>query len=77
MKDWKYDYSLTGFSNAGIFLKWFKEVYLLKTKPLHPSHWRLLILDEHSSYDTDALMLTTFRNKVFCLYLPPYTSYKT
>ena len=48
-----------------------------KTKLLHPSYWRMLILNEHLSYDTDAFILTAFRNKVFYLYLPPYTSYKT
>ena len=30
---WKYHYSLTGWSNATIALKWLKEVYLPETRP--------------------------------------------
>lgn len=77
LRDWKYDYSLTGFSNAAIALKWLKEVYIPETKPSDPNQWRLLILDEHSSHDSDDFMFTAFSNKVFLLFLPPHTSHKT
>ena len=33
LRNWKYDHSPTGFFNAEIALKWFKEVYLLEIKP--------------------------------------------
>ena len=77
LRDWKYDYSLTGFSNAEIALKWLKEVYIPETKPSDANYWRLLILDEDSSYDTDEFMFTAFSNNVFLLFLLPYTSCKT
>ena len=75
--DWKYDKSLTGWSNAQIFLKWFREVYLIETKPQRPSDWRILILDEHSSHLNDDFMFLAFKHKVQLIYLPPHTSHKT
>jgi hypothetical protein len=47
---WQYDYSLTGWSNGDIALKWLQQICLPETKPTNPSKWTLLILDEHSSH---------------------------
>lgn len=74
--DWKFDYSLTGWSNSQIVLKWLKEVYLPQTQP-QGDEWRLLILDEHSSHTTGDFMATAWLNKVQLVYLPAHTSHKT
>jgi hypothetical protein len=50
LPDWKYDYSLTGWSNSEIALKWLKEVYLIETKPKRPGTWRLLIIRAFEPY---------------------------
>lgn len=77
IRDWKYDYSLTGWSNAEVALKWLKEIYLPETKPANPRDWRLLILDEHSSYDTTQFMFLCQQNRVQLLFLPSHSSHKS
>jgi 4-hydroxybenzoate polyprenyltransferase len=74
---WQYDYSLTGWSNGDIALKWLQQIYLPETKPTNPSEWRLLVLDEHSSHVTTRFMYLAWINRVQLLYLPAHTSHKT
>jgi hypothetical protein len=77
IRDWKYDFSATGWSNSEIALKWLKQVYLLETQPENPNDWRLLILDEHLTYDTDSFRHTAFQHKVQLLFLPSHSSHKS
>jgi len=77
LRDWKYDHSLTGWSNAEIFLKWLKEVYLPQTKPANETEWRLLVLNEHSSHESTEFMYLCQQHQVQLLYLPPHSSHKS
>jgi len=58
---YKFDYSLTGWSNALIARKWMKEVYLPETKP-GKGEWRLLIIDEHLSHIDDEFQHLAYTN---------------
>jgi hypothetical protein len=64
IRDWKYDYSPTGFSNERIALKWLKDVYIPETRPENATQWRLLILDEASSHCAEEFKLTAFQNRI-------------
>jgi hypothetical protein len=74
---WKFDHSITGWSNSQIAVKWFKEVYLPETQPISHQEWRLLVIDEHSSHVSTEFQYLAFRHNVQLLYLPPHTSHKT
>jgi len=50
---------------------------LPEIKPKHPTEWRLLILDEASSYDTEEFIWICYNNRVQLLFLPAHTSHKT
>ena len=75
--NWRYDYSITGWSNSRIAIRWLKEIYLPETKPKHPTEWRLLILNEASSYNTKEFIWIYYNNRVQLLFLPAYISHKT
>jgi len=58
---YKFDYLLTGWSNALIARKWMKEVYLLEIK-LSKGEWRLFIIDEYLSYIDDEFQYLVYTN---------------
>ncbi|KAL8300776.1 hypothetical protein RB593_010230 [Gaeumannomyces tritici] len=73
---WKYDHTVTGWSNSEIALRWLCEVYLPETKP-SDNAWRLLVIDEHTTHVTVPFMYHAFKNNVQIAYLPAHSSHVT
>ncbi|CEF76432.1 hypothetical protein FGSG_13431 [Fusarium graminearum PH-1] len=75
--NWKYEASLSGWSNTDIFNRWFMDIFIRETTPSDPSQWRLLVLDQHKSYITPELMKKAWMHRIWLSWLPSHLSHIT
>lgn len=55
-------------------IEWLKDVFIPDTTT-EGHEKRLLILDGHGSYQTDEFLYECFKNDIYALFLPAYTSH--
>ncbi|PTD03487.1 hypothetical protein FCULG_00012822 [Fusarium culmorum] len=75
--NWKYEASLSGWSNTDIFNRWFMDIFIRETTPSDPSQWRLLVLDQHKSHITPELMKKAWMHRIWLSWLPSHSSHIT
>ena len=74
--DWVYTTSNKGWIDNGIGLGWLEQVFIPQTRSAtSDTIGRILVLDGHASHVDSLFMKAYYNNKIYYIYLPPYTSH--
>jgi hypothetical protein len=74
--NWIYSSSYSGFSNQHMMISWFKQAFLVDTRPSCALDWRLLLMDNHGSHMTEEFGKLALENHVQPFYLPSNSSHE-
>jgi len=62
-------------TNSELAVEWLENIFKPHTRPSTPSHWRLLIIDDHHSYTSQSFCDVLWSHRIIPFLLPPHAAH--
>ena len=62
-------------TNSELAVEWLENIFKPHTRPSTPSHWRLLIIDDHQSHTSKPFCDALWSHRIIPFVLPPHTTH--
>ena len=62
-------------TNSELAVEWLENIFKPHTRPSTPSHWRLLIIDDHRSYTSQSFCDVLWSHRIIPFLLPPHAAH--
>lgn len=72
---WHLSESDSGCINSELAVEWVENILDPHTRPSTPSHWRLLIIDDHQSHTSKPFCDALWSHRIIPFVLPPHTTH--